>query len=123
MKISRFAFFFKENDLSLAYCSRTNALFEITDDLLSFFVENKQKEEIDISFFDKQTSDFLIEQKIIISPNEDQLYIRELLFKTQQIAFSNEHLSLIISQLHNVISAASIASNQTRTIKPCQRKL
>lgn len=97
MKISRFAFFFKENDLSLAYCSRTNALFEITDDLLSFFVENKHKEEIDISFFDKQTSDFLIEQKIIISPNEDQLYIRELLFKTQQIAFSNEHLSLIIS--------------------------
>lgn len=53
MKISRYTFFFEaENNLKLAYCSRTNALFEISSQLFDFFKQNRNKT-IDTNLFEK----------------------------------------------------------------------
>lgn len=97
MKLSKFAIFLKEENLHIAYCSRTNALFEITPQLYSYFITNKKNESIDTSTFDENTLKFLAHHKIIVENNEDELYINDLKFKTLQFSFSQKNLCLTIA--------------------------
>ena len=81
MKISRYSIFFDAgNDLKLAYCSRTNALFEISAQLFDFFRLNRNGK-VDVDLFEEDVLSFLMEQKVIVHEEDDDVYVRELQFK------------------------------------------
>lgn len=97
MKISRFAKFFKaDEDHFLAYSTRTNMMFVLSNQLY-FYCTRNEDGEIDLSYFDNAIINNLVRSKIIASEMDDDTYIKDLQFQTQQYNFSQESISLIVA--------------------------
>lgn len=97
MILSRYAFFVREGELCLAYCSRTNALIKISKTLYDFLSTQKKEQPIDTEIFDEAIVQMLEKHKFIIPAGEDDLFVNELHFKMLQSNFDMQHLGLTIA--------------------------
>lgn len=96
-KISRYAYWFKSSKgKNILYCSRTNSLMEISENVFKMLVDIK-KGSLDISLVDEKILKNLLKNKIIVEDTADDDFLLELHYKTDKSTFSNTKLGLVIA--------------------------
>lgn len=94
LKLSRYTFLFRKGDSFFIYNSRTNSFFETDDASYRHLIQIKENG-IDTDEDDEEIRD-LRRRKIVVSPEEDDLYLDYLRLSYFKSAYSSDNLGLTI---------------------------
>lgn len=99
--ISRYSFVFKSKINNavkyLIYTSTTNSFVEVSEHIYTTINTAKEKGEINTSLLSEKAVKFLKETKIVVSPTEDDAFVRQCEIDTYIDNFASSHMSLSLA--------------------------